>query len=136
MADRSHNVEDLYNMSIEKLHIYVKETRNYIYPLSTYAKEHYPELSNGVTILKSKIVSLTELTETLVCQYDDILAKKNKEVNDPPPTLTLRGVGFVPLARTQGEHDTRYPVDREYLKFFGNAGPYPAYSSYMIQWCL
>ena len=117
MADRSHNVEDLYNMSIEKLHIYVKETRNYIYPLSTYAKAHYPELSNGVTILKSKIVSLTELTETLVCQYDDILAKKNKEVNDPPPTLTLRGVGFVPLARTQGEHDTRYPVDREYLLF-------------------
>ena len=83
MADRSHNVGDLYNMSIEKLHIYVKETRNYIYPLSTYAKAHYPELSNGVTILKSKIVSLTELTETLVCQYDDILAKKNKEVNNP-----------------------------------------------------
>ena len=39
------------------------------------------------------------------------------EVNDPPPTLTLRGVGFVPLARTQGEHDTRYPVDREYFLF-------------------
>ena len=38
-------------------------------------------------------------------------------VNDPPPTLTLRGVGFVPLARTQGEHDTRYPVDREYFLF-------------------
>ena len=60
----------------------------------------------------------------------------SQSVNDPPPTLTLRGVGFVPLTRTQGEHDTRYPVDREYLKFFGNAGPYPAYSSYMIQWCL
>ena len=82
MADRSHNVEDLYNMSVEKLHIYVKETRNYIYPLSTYAKAHYPELSNGVTILKSKIVSLTELTETLVRQYDGILAKKNKEIKE------------------------------------------------------
>ena len=53
-----------------------------VHPLSTYAKAHYPELSNGVTILKSKIVSLTELTETLVCQYDSILAQKNKEIKE------------------------------------------------------
>lgn len=80
MADRSHNVEDLYNMSVEKLHKYVKETRDYIYPLSTYAKAHYPELSNSVTILKSKIVSLTELTETLVNKYDAVLAEKDREI--------------------------------------------------------
>ena len=80
MADRSHNVEDLYNMSVQKLHKYVKETRDYIYPLSTYAKAHYPELSNSVTILKSKIVSLTELTETLVSKYDAVLAEKDKEI--------------------------------------------------------
>ena len=80
MADRSHNVEDLYNMSVQKLHKYVRETRDYIYPLSTYAKAHYPELSNSVTILKSKIVSLTELTETLVSKYDAVLAEKDKEI--------------------------------------------------------
>lgn len=80
MADRSHNVEDLYVMPTDKLHKYVKETRDYIYPLSTYAKAHYPELSNGVTILKSKIVSLTELTETLVNKYDVELRLKDKEI--------------------------------------------------------
>ena len=74
MSDRSHNVEDLYNMKLNKLHKYVHETRNYIYPLSSYAKANYPELSNGVTILKSKIVSLTELTETLVNMYEERIA--------------------------------------------------------------
>lgn len=80
MADRSHNVEDLYSMRIEKLHKYVKETRTYIYPLSNYAKQNYPELSNGITILKSKIVSLTELTETLVNMYEEKLAEKDRMI--------------------------------------------------------
>lgn len=71
LADRSHNVEDLYNMKPDKLHKYVNETRECIYPLATEIKTLYPELSNGVTILKSKIVSLTELTETIVELYDE-----------------------------------------------------------------
>lgn len=71
MADRSHNVEDLYNMTVEKLHKYCKETRRYIYPLSSYAKQNYPELSDGVTSLKSKIVSLTECTETIIDMYTE-----------------------------------------------------------------
>ena len=80
MADRSHNVEDLYNMNIDKLHKYVEETRRWIYPLSSYAKANYPELSNGVTILKSKIVSLTEATETIVQIYSKELQKKDEEI--------------------------------------------------------
>lgn len=80
LADRSHNVEDLYNMRDEKIHKYVKETREYIYPLSAYGKENYPELSNGITILKAKIVSLTELTETLVDIYEERLLEKDKEI--------------------------------------------------------
>lgn len=39
-------------MKVEKFHKYVKETRTYIYPMASYMKENYPELSNGVTILK------------------------------------------------------------------------------------
>ena len=78
LADRSHNVEDLYTMRIEKLHKYVTETRNYIYPLANYAKQTYPELSNGATILKSKIVSLTECTETIVELYEEQLEQKDK----------------------------------------------------------
>lgn len=80
LADRSHNVEDLYNMKVEKLHKYVKETQDYIYPLTSYAKQNYPELSNGVTILKSKIVSLTECTETLVNLYEAKLAEKDAQI--------------------------------------------------------
>lgn len=80
MSDRSHNVEDLYNMKIEKLHKYVTETRQYIYPLSSYAKQNYPELSNGVTLLKSKIVSLTESTETIVDLYEEKLKEKDEEI--------------------------------------------------------
>ena len=59
-----------------------------------------------MTFIK-KLVVLTVGQEALIHDF----------VNDPPPTLTLRGVGFVPLARTQGEHNTRYPVDREYFLF-------------------
>lgn len=82
MADRSHNVEDLYNMKIEKLHKYVVETRKWIYPLSSYAKENYPELSSGVTILKSKIVSLTESTETITELYEEKMEEKDKEIKE------------------------------------------------------
>lgn len=80
LADRSHNVEDLYNMKIEKLHKYVKETRDYIYLLAKYGKQAFPELSNGIVILKSKIVSLTELTETIVEQHEEAIAEKDAEI--------------------------------------------------------
>lgn len=80
LADRSHNVEDLYNMKPEKLHKYVLETRTWIYSLATYGKACYPEISNGLNILKSKIVSLTECTETIVEIYENILVQKNVEI--------------------------------------------------------
>ncbi len=82
IADRSHNVEDLYNMRIEKLHKYVEETRKWIYPLCAYGKAYYPELSNGITILKSKILSLTEATETIVHMYETVISEKDKEIKD------------------------------------------------------
>ncbi len=82
LADRSHNVEDLYNMKIEKLHKYVNETRTWIYPLAAYGKANYPECSNGFTILKAKIVSLTEATETIVEMYEKVIAEKDKEIDN------------------------------------------------------
>ena len=81
LADRSHNVEDLYNMKTDKLHKYVTETRTWIYPLASYGKINYPELSNGFTILKAKIVSLTECTETIVELYEDIIKTKDVEID-------------------------------------------------------
>ena len=80
LADRSHNVEDLYVMKPEKLHKYVTETRTWIYPLATYGKANYPELSNGFTILKAKIVSLTECTETIIDLYEELIQSKDAEI--------------------------------------------------------
>lgn len=82
LADRSHNVEDLYNMKIEKLHKYVAETRDFIYPLCSYGKQNYPELSDGFTVLKSKILSLTELTETIVEQYEEKIRNKDARIKE------------------------------------------------------
>lgn len=80
LSDRSHNVETLSVMKTEKLHKYVKETRDWIYPLVSYGKQNYPELSNGFTILKAKIVSLTEATEVLVDMFSEQLMLKEKEI--------------------------------------------------------
>lgn len=80
LSDRGHNVETLSTMKIEKIYKYINETRNYIYPLCSYAKQNYPEVTNGVTILKSKIVSLTEATETLLEKFYD--ENNNKQSNN------------------------------------------------------
>ena len=80
LADRSHNVEDLYVMKLEKLHKYVLETKNYLYPLASYGKANYPEFSNGLTILKNKIRSLTECTETICNMYEAELKAKEDEI--------------------------------------------------------
>ena len=79
LADRSHNVEDLYNM--KNIPKYIKETRDYFIAknaLCTYGKDNYPELSNGITNLKSKIVSLTEATETILEKQQHLLDEKDE----------------------------------------------------------
>ena len=67
-------------MKTEKLHAYVRETREWIYPLCAYGKQNYPECSNGFTILKSKILSLTEATETIVNMFTEQLKEKDDEI--------------------------------------------------------
>lgn len=81
MADRSHNVEDLYNM--KNIPKYIKETKEYFLggnSIATYGKQNYPELSSGITILKSKILSLTEATETMLTKNQHLLDEKDKEI--------------------------------------------------------
>ena len=81
IADRSHNVESLSVMKVERLHRYVKETRDYVYPLCDYGQQNYPELSNGFCILKSKIVSLTEETEILTSMFSRQVYDKQDEID-------------------------------------------------------
>ena len=71
LADRGNNVEDLYNMSIWKTHEYVGETRECIFPMYTYAREHFPELNGSLTILYEKMKTLTQVAEILVNRYED-----------------------------------------------------------------
>lgn len=80
LADRSHNVEDLYVMKPEKIIKYIHETKDYLYPLATYGKANYPELSNGLTILKNKIRSLTEQAECFYNMYNEVIKEKDAEI--------------------------------------------------------
>ena len=83
IADRSHNVEDLYTFTPDKMLKYVTETKEYFLSknsLCAYAKANYPELSNGIVILKSKIMSLTDLTEVVLIKYREILDEQDAEI--------------------------------------------------------
>lgn len=87
LADRSHNVEDLYNMKNVKK--YIEETRRYFLDagICRYGKDHYPELSNGITQIKSKILSLIEEADYFIDEHDkdvnefcEALLKKDTEI--------------------------------------------------------
>ena len=82
MADRSHNVEDLYNM--KNIPKYIHETKTYFInhndSIVAYGKQNYPELSNALTVLKSKILSLTEATEFMFNHQNEIIKQKDAEI--------------------------------------------------------
>ena len=66
LSDRSHNVEDLYNMSVGKVHGYVEETEQRFLPMCDYGMEHYPELGKSIEVLRDKIFSLTQASRIMV----------------------------------------------------------------------
>lgn len=92
MADRSHNVEDLYNM--KNIPKYIQETKDYFLggkknlgSIVSYGKQNYPELSNALVVLKSKILSLTEEAEVMynkqlaiIEEKDAIIKAKDEEI--------------------------------------------------------
>lgn len=75
LSDRGNNVEDLYNMKIWKVHEYVQETRDCIFPMCSYAIRHYPNLVSSFIILQDKMKNLTEIAEILVNRYEEQEAK-------------------------------------------------------------
>ena len=81
LADRSHNVESLYVM--KNVPKYIKETRDYFLfknGLCAYGRQNYPELSHAITILKGKILSLTEATEAMLHRQNEIVAEKDANI--------------------------------------------------------
>lgn len=70
LSDRGNNVEDLYNMSVWKVHEYVGETEKFFLPMCRYAIDAYPDLRKCFEILEDKIRCLTTAAVTLVDRYD------------------------------------------------------------------
>ena len=70
LSDRGNNVEDLYNMSLKKVHEYIHETQEYILPMCAYAKENYPSLALAVSVLEDKMLCLTGISGVLAERYD------------------------------------------------------------------
>lgn len=71
LSDRSHNVEDMYNMTEEKVHEYVRETNRHILPMCEYGFLHYPDLGRPFGVLKDKITCLTRTAEIMVNRYEE-----------------------------------------------------------------
>ena len=67
LIDRCHNVSSMAGtFSVEKLHAYIEETRQYVLPLLRKVKEKYPEESNVLFVLKYHITSVVDaIDETL-----------------------------------------------------------------------
>lgn len=82
LSDRSHNVEDLYNMSAWKVHEYIGETRSFFMPMCEYSLANYPELEKIIEIFQDKIVSLTQAAEIMVDRCEarekELLAELNR----------------------------------------------------------
>lgn len=70
LSDRSHNVEDLYNMKFWKVHEYVEETERLILPMCAYGIEHFPEIAMTIEILQDKIMSLLKASVILIDRYE------------------------------------------------------------------
>lgn len=82
LSDRSHNVEDLYNMSVAKVHEYADETRRLIMPMCDYGYEHYPELRTALAVLKDKILCLTQTAEIMVDRYEERERQLKKQMKE------------------------------------------------------
>ena len=70
LADRGHNSSSLYVMKPERIRKYITEAKELVYKTASYGKMRYPEFSNGITILKSKIKSLINTAEALTADVE------------------------------------------------------------------
>lgn len=93
LADRSNLVAQLYIMSNWNARRYIYETRNFYFPMCTYAKETYPQLFGAVSVLMEKIRCLIEAVEILLNKYE---TKENELMQDilalEEENIILRGM--------------------------------------------
>ena len=82
LSDRCHNVEDLYNRSLWKVHEYVGETRKFFIPMCEYGLAHYPDLHTTLQIFHEKMINLTQAAEILADRYDSREKELLKELEE------------------------------------------------------
>lgn len=67
LSDRNHNSQTLYSMKTQaKIRKYIKESEDFIFPLCSYGKCYYPELSNPIKVLKEQIMCLNSVTKIMM----------------------------------------------------------------------
>ena len=71
LIDRCHNVSSMAGtFSVEKLKSYIEETRHYVLPLLRKVKNHYPEESDILFVLKYHIVSVVDSVNTTIQVFE------------------------------------------------------------------
>lgn len=79
LSDRGHNVEDLYNRPLWKIHEYIEETHKYFIPMAEYGMVNYPELVKPIAILLDKMLQLTRVSEVLCARHEKRLESLESE---------------------------------------------------------
>lgn len=80
LSDRLHNSSTLYNLPLEKLNKYLRETSLYLLPMASYCKRYYPQYSSAFSILKSTISALNSSMEVMVKRVEEAQKKAEKTI--------------------------------------------------------
>lgn len=72
LVERSVLLEKLYEWHSTDALRYVRETREFFFPLCLYAKENYPEYLGAASILHEKMRNLTTVNEALLTRFMEI----------------------------------------------------------------
>ena len=92
LSDRGNNVEDLYNMSLWKVHEYADETRKFFIPMCDHAKLKYPEIKKNIQMFKNKMITLIKAAEVLSDRYaaeEERLQKKVQTLREENQNLRV-----------------------------------------------
>ena len=72
LADRCNNVSTMSGIfNEEKLHEYIDETKNFIIPLIRTAKNHWPQYSDALFIMKYHLISIIDAIEITMQMHQD-----------------------------------------------------------------
>lgn len=76
LSDRLHNSATLYNLPLDKIRKYIRETSMFLIPMASYCKKYYPEYGNAFSILKSNIHSLNNCMSIMMDKIEEAAGKE------------------------------------------------------------